>query len=83
MSCRSSRPGNFAACAFSHATSGLDARGVDDEQIYLAGKPVGVEIVNHAAALVAHQGVLALAGRELADVIGQDAIQEIRRAPRR
>ena len=58
----------------------LDARGVDDEQINVAGKPVGVKIVNHAAAFVAHQGVLAVAGREFADVVGEDVIQKIRRA---
>ena len=48
-------------------------------RIDFAGKPVGVEIVNHAAALVAHEGVLALAGREPADVIRQNAIEKIRR----
>ncbi len=58
----------------------FDPRGVDDEQINLVGKPVGVEVVNDAAAFVAHQGVLALAGRELADVVGQHVIEEIRRA---
>ena len=61
----------------------FNPRGVDDEQIHLVGKPVGVEVVNDAAAFVAHQGVLALAGREFADVVGQSVIQEIGRRPRR
>ena len=56
-----------------------DARGIDDEQIDAFGKLVGIEVVNHAAAFVAHQGVLAEAGRQLADVIRQDAIKEARR----
>ena len=58
----------------------LDARGVDDEEINAGGKLVGIQIVNDAAAFVAHQGVLALAGRELADVVGENRIQKCRRA---
>ena len=48
---------------------GFDAGGVDDEKINGFGKPVGVKIVNHAAGWIAHQGILALAGRKFAEIV--------------
>ena len=58
------------------ATGGTAA--IDDEQENFLGKFVGVEVVNHTAALVAHERVLAETGRELADVVSQNAIQKLR-----
>jgi hypothetical protein len=39
----------------------LDTRGVDHQQIILRPDAVGIEVIDHTAALIAHQGVLALA----------------------
>ena len=52
------------------------AGGVDDEEELLGLDLIDVEVVNRAAALVAHEGVLALAALEFADVVGQDAVEE-------
>ena len=56
----------------------LDPRGVDDEQENIFGQAVGVEIVNHATALIAHERVLAEAGREFADVVRENLVQKLR-----
>ena len=56
-----------------------DARGVDDEEEFLRLDLIDVEVVNRAAALVAHERVLALPGLQFADVIGQHAVEEFRR----
>ena len=60
---------------------GFGSGGIDDEQENIGRKLVGVKIVNHAAMLVAHERVLAVAGREPADVVGQNVIEEHGRAP--
>src|ERR1035437_479057 len=48
---------------------GVDAGSVADEQVFAGGEAVGVKIIDDAAALVAHQGILTLAGRQFAEVV--------------
>lgn len=56
---------------------GLDAGGVDDKKIFVFADAIGVEVVDDAAFCVAHEGVLAGADGEFADVVGEGAIEEI------
>ena len=52
----------------------LEPRGVDDEQVARVAEPVGVQVVDHAAVVLAEQRVLALAGFKLGQVVGQDLV---------
>ena len=57
----------------------VDHRGVDhQEEVGFAGA-VGDEVVDHAAVFVEHQRVLALAGGELGDVVGEHPVEPGRR----
>src|ERR1035437_2780846 len=58
----------------------VNAGGIDDQQILVGLKPIRVEIIDDSAALVAHQRVLALTGRQLAEVVGEGMIEESLRA---
>src|SRR5580704_17211504 len=59
---------------------GIDTRRVDDEKKHVTAKAEDVEIVDNAAALVAHERVLADAGGELIDVIREKMIEEFHRS---
>ena len=54
----------------------FDAGGVDDQQILQGRKVISVKVINDAAALVAHQRVLALSAREFANVVGQHPVKK-------
>ena len=49
---------------------------VGDDQVAVAAKPVGEEVVEHAALLVAEAGVLGAADLDLGDVVGEHALEE-------
>ena len=58
----------------------VDLRRVDDEKKFLLARAVKDQVVDHAALIVQHQRVLALAHAELRHVIGQHAVEEAARA---
>lgn len=71
-------PGKGAQLLVEPGGVGADAGGVDDEEEFFGLDLIDVKVVNRAAALIAHQGVLALAVLQFADVVGQDAVEEFR-----
>lgn len=53
----------------------VDHRGVDDEEEVVRAGAVGDEVVDDAAALVEHQGVMAVAWGEGEEVVGEEGIE--------
>ena len=49
----------------------LNPRGIDDQQKVRGIETVRIQIIHHPAPLIAHQGVLALAGRQFPNIIGE------------
>ena len=54
--------------------------GVGDDQVAVAAEPVGEEVVEDAAVLVAEARVLGAADLDLGDVVGEHPLQERERA---
>lgn len=52
-----------------------DHGGVDDEEVGVFGGAVGDEVVDDAAVLVEEEGVVALAGGEFFEVVGEDGVK--------
>jgi len=53
-------------------------RGIDHQQVFLVGQVINKQVINHPAAFVAHQGVLALADSNSLQVGGEELIQKSR-----
>ena len=51
--------------------------GVGDRQEAVGAEAVGEEVVEHAAVLAAQHAVLGAADRELVDVVGEQALQQL------
>ena len=58
----------------------FDAGSVDDQQIISEAETIEVKVVNHAAALVAHERVLPLPWRKFGHVVSKSRIKEFLRA---
>ena len=70
-----------AAPAAEPGEVGLVVGGVGDDQVAVAAEPVGEEVVDDAAVLLAEARVLGAADLELGDVVGEHQLQEGRARP--